>query len=315
MALQSSGQISLNDVNVELDNSGTAQIGLGDTAVRDLFDISSGEIEMADGYGKSSAILPTQTYTADSDVMQNVQPNNSSTTYDLSLTFSGWSPQAGDLLVVAGWGEAHVGQQPHSNMTNIYNNYGPVWDTSGYGFRNSYAISYRICTGNESNTINVVTGGAHQNQRSNIPQYNIYNIGGHSIMSGAVFRYGSAITGVSTRNTTNTWPREMDADASVTRVIDNSSVSQPHIIVCDNGARLSASYNNAPSNYFSSMTNAFEVDRGGNTDGSASSNNKGSTVFRPSNGNESITWTSFPTAGGTDGVRCGRFSTTLLLSF
>lgn len=313
MALQSSGQISLNDVNVELDNSGTAQIGLGDTAVRDLFDISSGEIEMADGYGKSSAILPTQTYTVDSNAFQNVQPNNSSTTYDLSLTFSGWTPQAGDLLVVAGWGEAHVGQQPHSNMTNIYNNYGPVWDSSGYGFRNSYAICYRICTGNESNTINVITGGAHQNQRSNIPQYNIYNIGGHSIMSGAVFRYGSAITGVSTRNTTNTWPNEATSSA-ITRVIDNSSVSQPHIIVCDNGARDNDSYNNAPTNYFSSMTNAFEVDRGGASDGSQPSNNSGSTVFRPSNGNESITWTSFPN-GDDSSLIAGRFSTTLLLSF
>jgi hypothetical protein len=313
MALQTSGQISLNDVNVELDNSGTAQIGMGDTAVRDLFDIPSGEIEMADGYGKSSQILPTQTYTADSDSFQSVQPNNSSTTYDLSLTFSGWTPQSGDLLVVAGWGQAHVGQQPHSNMTNIYNNYGPVWDSQGYGFRNSYAISYRICTGSESNTINVVTGGAFQSLRSNLPQYNIYNIGGHSVMSGAVFRYGSAITGVSTRNTTNTWPREMDAAASVTRVIDNSSVNQPHIIVCDSGATLSATYSNAPSNYFSSMTNAFEVDRGGGY--GSPSNNYGSTVFRPSNGNESITWTSFPSAGGSDGVRCGRFSTTLLLSF
>jgi hypothetical protein len=54
MALPSSGQITLNDVNVELGNSGTAQIGMGDAAVRGLFDIASGEIEMSDGYGKSS---------------------------------------------------------------------------------------------------------------------------------------------------------------------------------------------------------------------------------------------------------------------
>lgn len=54
MALPSSGQITLNQVNVELGNSGTAQIGLGDSAVRGLFGIASGEIEMADGYGKSS---------------------------------------------------------------------------------------------------------------------------------------------------------------------------------------------------------------------------------------------------------------------
>ena len=54
MALPSSGQISLNDVNVELGNSGTAQIDMNSAAVRGLFGIASGEIEMSDGYGKAS---------------------------------------------------------------------------------------------------------------------------------------------------------------------------------------------------------------------------------------------------------------------
>jgi len=55
MALPASGQITLNQVNVELGLSGTAQIGMNDAAVRGLFGIASGEIEMSDGYGKSSA--------------------------------------------------------------------------------------------------------------------------------------------------------------------------------------------------------------------------------------------------------------------
>ena len=54
MALPSSGQITLNQVNVELGNSGTAQIGMNDSAVRSLFGVASGEIEMSDGYGASS---------------------------------------------------------------------------------------------------------------------------------------------------------------------------------------------------------------------------------------------------------------------
>ena len=54
MALPASGAISLNQVNVELGNSGTAQIGMNDAAVRGLFGIASGEIEMADGYGQSN---------------------------------------------------------------------------------------------------------------------------------------------------------------------------------------------------------------------------------------------------------------------
>lgn len=57
MALPSSGQITLNQVNVELGNSGTAQIGMGDAAVRGLFDVASGEIEMSDGYGKSNVTV------------------------------------------------------------------------------------------------------------------------------------------------------------------------------------------------------------------------------------------------------------------
>ena len=55
MALPSSGQITLNEVNVELGNSGTAYIEMNSSAVRGLFGIASGEIEMADGHGKSNA--------------------------------------------------------------------------------------------------------------------------------------------------------------------------------------------------------------------------------------------------------------------
>jgi hypothetical protein len=54
MPLPGSGQITLNQVNVELGNSGTAQISMNDSAVRALFGIASGEIEMSDGYGKSN---------------------------------------------------------------------------------------------------------------------------------------------------------------------------------------------------------------------------------------------------------------------
>ena len=62
MALQSSGAISLNDVNVELGNSGTASINMGSAAVRDLFGIASGAISLSDGYGASSVTPFTNTY-------------------------------------------------------------------------------------------------------------------------------------------------------------------------------------------------------------------------------------------------------------
>ena len=59
MALQTSGPISLNDVNVELGNSGTAQIDMNSSAVRGLFGVASGEIGMDDGYGKSNTFSMT----------------------------------------------------------------------------------------------------------------------------------------------------------------------------------------------------------------------------------------------------------------
>ena len=67
MALPSSGAISLNDVNVELGNSGNASINMGSTAVRDLFGVASGAISLSDGYGAASvsAVNPltlSQTY-------------------------------------------------------------------------------------------------------------------------------------------------------------------------------------------------------------------------------------------------------------
>jgi len=46
--------ISMNQVNVELAKSGTAQIALNDTNVRTLFQKASGQISLSDGYGKAS---------------------------------------------------------------------------------------------------------------------------------------------------------------------------------------------------------------------------------------------------------------------
>ena len=53
MALQSSGSISLSDINVELENSPTQIISLNDTRVRTLLNVSSGVISLNDAYGKS----------------------------------------------------------------------------------------------------------------------------------------------------------------------------------------------------------------------------------------------------------------------
>ena len=57
MTLQTTGPISLFDVNVELDLSGTALVSLNDAVVRSLLNVASGTISLYDAYGKSSAIL------------------------------------------------------------------------------------------------------------------------------------------------------------------------------------------------------------------------------------------------------------------
>ena len=58
MTLQASGRIDLSDVNVELSNSATARISLGDSAVRNLLGVPSGPVALSNGYGKFVFTLP-----------------------------------------------------------------------------------------------------------------------------------------------------------------------------------------------------------------------------------------------------------------
>jgi hypothetical protein len=57
MTLQTSGAISLNNVNVELGRSGTTAINMNETVVRTLAGKASGAISMSDFYGKSNATV------------------------------------------------------------------------------------------------------------------------------------------------------------------------------------------------------------------------------------------------------------------
>jgi hypothetical protein len=54
MTLPASGAISFGDVNTELGLTATAQISLGDAAVRNLFALASGAIDMNTGHGKAN---------------------------------------------------------------------------------------------------------------------------------------------------------------------------------------------------------------------------------------------------------------------
>ena len=58
MALQASGPISLNDVNVELGLAGTTSISMNSNIVRVLFAVptNASSISMSNGYGKANEV-------------------------------------------------------------------------------------------------------------------------------------------------------------------------------------------------------------------------------------------------------------------
>lgn len=59
MALPSSGQMSMSQLNTELGYASDAQIELAGTAVRCLFNIADGKVSFSDGYSKSNAPVIT----------------------------------------------------------------------------------------------------------------------------------------------------------------------------------------------------------------------------------------------------------------
>lgn len=64
MALQSSGKISLSNVNTELGLATNTRRSLGQAATRTLFGVASGRIKLSDGYGKSNRVSIIVTLTS-----------------------------------------------------------------------------------------------------------------------------------------------------------------------------------------------------------------------------------------------------------
>jgi len=117
MTLPASGAISLNDVNVELGLSATAQIGMNDAAVRALFEVPSGAISMSDGYGKSAY------YT----IARSLRLRSSASAY-LSRTI-GSTPSSRTTMTLSMWVKRGVLSNNQEWLFGTVNNYegGRFW--------------------------------------------------------------------------------------------------------------------------------------------------------------------------------------------
>lgn len=94
MTLQTTGPISLSNVNTELGNAATSAISLNDAAVRALAGIPSGQISLSDLYGKGGVQY----------VGHNGNGDNFGNAYQVPVTGffnsnGGRTPQVGDLVI------------------------------------------------------------------------------------------------------------------------------------------------------------------------------------------------------------------------
>tara|TARA_R110002153_G_scaffold269096_1_gene434466 strand:+ start:225 stop:1193 length:969 start_codon:yes stop_codon:yes gene_type:complete len=175
MPLPASGIITLNDVNVELGLSGTAQIGMDDAAVRGLFGVASGEIEMSDGHGKAAFtgyVATGGTVTTDGDYK--VHTFTSSGTFSVTQV----GDENADFMVIAGGGTGGLGQVTSQTTQDkgggggaggLRTSYG---STSGGGASAESNVSF--AAGNYS--IAVGAGGARTNNGA---------VGGASYINGS----------------------------------------------------------------------------------------------------------------------------------
>lgn len=106
MTLQASGAISINNINVELGLSGTAQASLNDSALRTLAGVASGAIAMSNFYGKSNG------YTFNATIASNT------TDYNLraAAVAAGWNQSTALLATVT----INAGVYVYASSTGAY---------------------------------------------------------------------------------------------------------------------------------------------------------------------------------------------------
>ena len=142
MTLPSSGQISLNQVNVELGYAATSQIAMAGGPVRTLFGVPSGEIGMDDGYGKSNW-APSGTLVAQ------------------GVNGGSISAQAGDLVIASAGTLVTTTSVAISGFTTIYNYLSTYqWYHTSPTFYVRARQQYKILTGSETTIGTSMSSGA-----------------------------------------------------------------------------------------------------------------------------------------------------------
>jgi len=182
MTLPSAGNpISLQQVNVELGLTATASINMGSSAVRGLFGVASGAIDMSDGYGKASFTGMSATggtITTDGDYK--VHTFTGSGTFAVSTV--GDIGTVEYLLIAGGAGGANGGGGAGGYRTSVSG------QTSG---ANSSAEG-TVFLSSDSYSITVGAGGGQAGNGGNSTLSGVTSIGGGA---GGSWRYDPGSSG------------------------------------------------------------------------------------------------------------------------
>jgi len=176
MALPSSGAISLNQVNVELGNSGTAYINLNDAVVRALFGKASGAISMSDGHGKSNAFSATRAvfnYNLDLEYVTIATTGNSINFGDLSASITELSACASESRGV--WAGGYL--YPDNKNVIDYITIATTGNSTDFG---DLTMNRKLLAGCSSGTRGVFGGGAAPSVTATIDYITIATTGNAS---------------------------------------------------------------------------------------------------------------------------------------
>jgi hypothetical protein len=102
MPLQTSGQIAMGDIVTELDIGGPGQYTLNDANFRTLAGVASGEIELADFYGKSAEVLYDMVVQPDYVVFASQYVTSYTSEYTANPSVSGQGGTIDDDTIVEG---------------------------------------------------------------------------------------------------------------------------------------------------------------------------------------------------------------------